>query len=215
MPWYDRSLDVVLATHPDADHIGGIPDVLKQFKVAQYIEPGIEGDSTAYDATLRGLEKELAGRIIARRGQVINFGDGVFLRILFPDRDMNGSETNTASVIAQLIYGETEFLLTGDAPMKIEQYVTELEGERLKSDVLKAGHHGSKTSTGSAFVAAVSPTYTVISAGKDNRYGHPHKDVLKTLQEASTTILGTYEQGRIVFTSDGKEVKQKTRFIKR
>ncbi|KKP80420.1 MAG: internalization-related competence protein ComEC/Rec2 protein, partial [Parcubacteria group bacterium GW2011_GWB1_35_5] len=134
-------------------------------------------------------------------------GDGVVLQILFPDRDPAGMETNTSSIIARLVYGENEFLFTGDSPKSIENYLISLGG--LESDVLKAGHHGSKTSTSPDFVTAVSPEYVVISAGKDNRYGHPSQEVLDILNNFGAEILRTDKDGRIVFESDGESLKIK------
>ncbi|MEK7579240.1 MAG: MBL fold metallo-hydrolase [Patescibacteria group bacterium] len=204
MPFYDRTIDVVINTHPDKDHIGGLPNVLRAYDVSLVLDPDVSSESATYAYYKDLVVEEKAKYVAAHRGQVIDFGDGSYLRILFPDRDMNGGPTNNASVIVQLVYGETEVILTGDAPKSVESYLVILDGEKLKSDILKAGHHGSKTSSGEVFVHAVSPEYAVISAGKDNSYGHPHKEVIDTLTRASTTILGTHEEGTIVFSSDGK-----------
>jgi beta-lactamase superfamily II metal-dependent hydrolase len=128
---------------------------------------------------------------------------------------MDGAEeTNGASIVTQLIYGETEVMLTGDAPDETERYLVSIENPStsseqasLASDILKAGHHGSKTSTSQVFLDAVDPDYTIISAGKDNSYGHPHEEVVARLVTASTTILTTSEEGTIVFESDGKTLR--------
>ena len=150
----------------------------------------------------------------------VDLGDGVVLQILFPDRDPTGMETNTASIVVRLVYGENEFLLTGDSPVAIERYLVSLESQSrtfgtgavqsptLASDVLKAGHHGSKTSTSQEFVSAVSPQYAVISVGKDNRYGHPNQETLDTLNNFDAKILRTDLLGRIIFKSDGLTLKK-------
>ena len=204
MPFFDRSIDVVLNTHPDKDHIGGLPDVFENYNVALVIDPAVPVDKASYEEYEEDVVIEAARHVVARRGQTLLFGDGVELHILFPDRDMsNVKNTNDASIIARLTYGETEVMLTGDAPESIERYLVSLGAENLKSDILKAGHHGSRTSTSEEFVVAVDPVYTIISAGKDNSYGHPHKEVIDTLTTASTTILGTYNEGTIIFESDG------------
>ena len=130
----------------------------------------------------------------------------MYLNILFPDRDNEDWETNTASIVTKLTYGDTSFLLTGDSPIAIEKYLSMIDGKNLKSDVLKAGHHGSRTSTSESFASLVSPEYAVISAGKDNRYGHPHKEVLDILEKIKATILKTYELGTISFSSDGEKI---------
>ena len=134
----------------------------------------------------------------------IDLGNGAILQILFPDRDPSGMDTNDSSVVARFVYGENEFLFTGDSPQKIENYLVLLGG--LESDVLKIGHHGSKTSTGASFVSAVSPEYAVISVGKDNRYGHPNQEILDLLNNFGAEIFRTDQLGRIIFKSDGTEI---------
>ncbi len=204
MPFFDRSIDVVIATHPDKDHIGGLPYVFEQYDIDVVLDPGLEADTEGYDfyADMRAQEKDVVYQE-ARRGQVIDLGGGAYLRILYPDKDIDGVETNSASIVAQLVYGETEVMLTGDAPDETENYLVSTDSH-LTSDILKAGHHGSKTSTSQEFLDAVDPDYTIISAGKDNSYGHPHEEVIARLVTASTTILTTFEEGTIVFESDGK-----------
>ena len=206
MPFYDRSIDVIIATHPDKDHIGGLPDVLQRYDVDFFLDSGRESDSATFRELLRLIEVVGVERIEAKRGMVIVLDDDVYLNILFPDRDVPEIESNTASVIAQLVYGETEFMLTGDSPKAIEEYLVMLDGEGLESDVLKVGHHGSKTSSAETFLGFVSPKYSVISAGRDNKYGHPHEDVVKTLEQFGSTILSTQNKGLIVFESDGENL---------
>jgi len=211
MPFYDRSIDVVVATHPDADHISGLNDVLNKYKVALFVEPGVESDTAVY----KELKNEVAAKNIkiveARRGMLVDLGGRAVLEILFPVLDPTGMETNMASIVARLVYGENEFMLTGDSPKNIEEYLVSLEAQSqtLGSDVLKAGHHGSKTSSATSFVSAVSPEYAVISAGKDNRYGHPNQEVLDILTNFGAKILRTDEEGRIVFKSDGVNLEIK------
>ena len=211
MPFYDRSIDIVLATHPDKDHIGGMPGVLERFLVSQFIEPGVLADSGTYTALLGLVESERAKHVLARRGMKIHLDENVYFEILFPDRDVSGLETNTASVVGKLVYRETSFLLTGDSPKNIEHFLVTLDGNlpvgNLDVDVLKAGHHGSKTSSSEEFVMATSPEFTVISAGKDNQYGHPHREVVELLRASGTAVLETSKGGMIVFTSDGNSVR--------
>lgn len=209
MPFYDRSIDVVLATHPDEDHIGGLSDVLKRFDVELFLDSGVTHDTNAYKEVLRLVETQNIEYVLARRGMVVDLGDGAKLEILFPDRDVAGLETNSASVVTRLIYGETEFLLTGDSPRSIEKYIVSLDGARLESDVLKVGHHGSKTSSADVFIAAVLPQFAVISAGKDNRYGHPHEEVVSALIDIDAKIVSTFKSGTIIFESDGERLKIK------
>ncbi len=109
----------------------------------------------------------------------------------------------------RLVYGETEFMLTGDAPSWAEDRIVSRYGDMLRSDVLKAGHHGSKTSTGPLFLAAVAPEFVVVSAGKDNSYGHPHEEVVARILASGARILSTFDAGTITFVSDGVTVQHK------
>jgi competence protein ComEC len=205
MPFYDRSIDVILATHTDEDHIGGLPDVLKKYESDIFIEPGTYSSSSSYAEIESDISNEGIKKILARRSMEVDLGGGATLQILFPDRDPSGMDTNNASIVARLIYGNNEFLLTGDSPVAIEDYLVSLGG--LKSDVLKIAHHGSKTSTNPEFVSVVSPEYAVISVGKDNKYGHPNKETLDTLNNFGAKILRTDQLGRIVFKSDGQNLE--------
>lgn len=211
MPFYDRSLDVVIATHPDADHIGGLPFVLDRFAVGAVLEPGVNSETNVYREFKRRAGDGTRLHLFARRGLRLRLDRAVTLDILFPDQDPTGWETNTASIVTQLVYGNTSFLLTGDSPIKIEKYLITLDGlpggkagRRLQSDVLKVGHHGSRTSTAPEYAAVVNPQYAIISAGLQNRYGHPHQEVLDNLAKIGATILRTDKQGTIIFQSDGR-----------
>jgi competence protein ComEC len=213
MPFYDHSIDVMIESHPDSDHISGLNDVLEKYQVNLFMEPGVEAETSTYKELKNRLAQKKIKVIEARRGMVIDLGSGVSLQILFPVIDPRGMETNNASIVARLVYGQNKFMLTGDSPKNIEEYLVSLEKnpkeERLqgsfslKSDVLKAGHHGSKTSSGEAFVQAVAPKYAIISAGLNNKYGHPNQETLDIFDRLGIQVLRTDRQGRIVFNSDG------------
>src|SRR3989338_1511324 len=207
MPFYDRTIDAVIATHPDKDHIGGLVEVLKNYRTDMVMEPGVSSDTGAYQELEKTIADKKLPRILARRGMSLNLGEGAWLNILFPDRNTEGWETNTASIVAKLVYGNNSFLLTGDSPIAIENYLSMIDGQNLKRDGWKAGHHGSRTSTSESFVSFVSPEYSVTSAGKNNQYGHPHKEVLDILEKIKAVILKTYENGTISFSSDGEAVR--------
>lgn len=207
MPFYDRTIDMLIVSNPDKDHFAGFLDVLRSYKVAAVMEPGTIGASAEYQVFGDEVVREQARTLLARRGQVIDLGGGATLEILFPDRDIAGVDTNTGSVVAKLTYGNTSFLLTGDTTSSVEEYVAQLDGKQLDVDVLKVGHHGSRTSTSDALVGLASPAYAVISAGKNNRYGHPHQEVLDRLARFGVETLRTDLRGTIVFTSDGETVR--------
>lgn len=205
MPLSDRSIDIVIATHPDADHIGGLSDVFERYDIGVFLESGAVNDTNI----AKELEKFVLGEglipILARRGMKLSLDENVFLHILFPDRDVSRTDPNDGSIIARLVYGESSFLFTGDASKGVENYLVKLDGVALQSDVLKTGHHGSKTSTSALFISTVTPQYAIISAGKNNSYGHPHQEVLDTLSDFDAQILKTFEEGNIIFTSNGGE----------
>ncbi len=207
MSFSDRGIDYVLATHPDSDHVTGLVPILERYEVQNVIRTENESDSDIWQAFERRVEEEGANVHIARRGQRYDLGGGVFLHILSPDIDPSALESNTSSIVARLSYGNTSFMLTGDSPKQIEEYLVLVEGEHLQSDVLKAGHHGSRTSTSELFLAEVDPAYAVISAGKDNSYGHPHVEVTDLLFNYGVETLNTAEHGRVIFWSDGKRVE--------
>lgn len=209
MPFGDRSLDIVLATHPDADHIGGLPEVFASYDVDLYVEPGVESDNSLDDELHDRVLKEGIETLYARSGETIDFGDGARLIIIYPNKDVTGWETNDASIVAKLVYGEKSFLLTGDAGIKTENVLMRLAPELIDVDVLKAGHHGSRTSTSLLFTQAASPLYAIISAGKDNTYGHPHPEVLDILKKVGAEIKSTIESGTITFETDGKSLNLK------
>jgi competence protein ComEC len=209
MGFFDRSIDMVVATHPDLDHIGGLIGVFERYDVKTVLMTENLGDTPAFDALLTALEGEGAEVIYARKGQVFAVGSGsagsTTIRILFPDRDPTYLESNSSSIVAQLVYGETEFMLTGDSPQEIEEYLVGT-GSVPESDVLKVGHHGSRTSTSEAFLNAVNPKYAIISAGKDNSYGHPHKEVTDLLTRHGVTQKNTADGGSIFSVSDGTRI---------
>lgn len=208
LPFYDRSIDILLVSNPDKDHIAGFIDVLRRYEVTKIMEPGTLSQTAVYRELENEIEKEKSEKILARRGmRVVLDGDkGVFLDVLFPDRDVPGVSTNDGSIVARLIYSEISFLLTGDSPKAVESYLVSLDGDKLHSDVLKVGHHGSRTSTGEAFLGYVSPKYAVISSGKNNRYGHPHKETTDSLKKFGIQYFNTAKDGTIVFQSDGNKV---------
>ena len=207
MSFGDKTIDIVIATHPDADHIGGLPEVVNRYNVGLFIEPGVEEKNDLNNELHTRLEKKVVQTVLARRGQIINFGDGVTLTILFPNEDVSSLDSNDASIVAKLTYGEHDFLLTGDAGIRTENILLNSIPEMLDVEVLKAGYHGSRTSTSLPFATKVSPLYAVISAGKDNSYGHPHEEVIQILESVGAQILNTAESGAVRFETDGKRLK--------
>jgi competence protein ComEC len=206
MPFYDRSIDVVLATHADQDHIGGLVEVLKRFKVDLFIETNTTSTSAVYRELEDLIKEKNIKKEIITSPEILTLGSGTEFNILYPMQDTAGWDTNDSSIVGKLIYGNNSFLLTGDSPQKIEKYLVGKYGTSLKSDVLKVGHHGSKNSSSEIFIGTVSPTYSIISAGLDNRYGHPNKEALDILNQFGSQILKTMGGGMIEFKSDGQNI---------
>lgn len=206
LPWFDHTIDVIIGTHPDKDHIGGLVDVLKKYQVDTIITTENTGETTTAEKYHDMLMGEKAVVMMARTGQVYTLGASTTVKIFSPAADPSMLESNTASIVAQVRYGEIEFLLSGDAPSSIENYLVETFGVQLKSEVLKLGHHGSKTSSSENFLTAVSPLFTVVSSGRDNSYGHPAKEVVERVNELSIPLVNTAEEGRITFQTDGVSV---------
>lgn len=204
---FDRSIDAIIITNPDQDHIGGLSDILKFYKVGKVFESGTWSDSKIYE----NLEKEITDKkipdILAKKGMRLDMGGGAVIDILFPDRNVFDWPTNDGSVVVKLSYKGNNFMLTGDAPTKTEKLILEKNSkEGLQSDFLKLGHHGSRTSTSKEFLEAVGPRYALISAGLKNKYGHPHKEILDLLNEFKVKILRTDELGTIIIKCDNMGV---------
>ena len=205
---FDRHIDAIIITNPDLDHIGGFEDILKGYKGDMGFEPGTVNDSKTYQNLEADIKNKNIPDMLARRGTRLDIGGGAFIDILFPDRDVLTWSNNDASVVAKLSYGNTFVMLTGDSTALTEKIILgENPSQELKSTVLKVGHHGSRTSTTAEFVKAVSPSYALISDGKDNNYGHPHPDTLATLAEFGVKIFRTDLLGTIIMKSDGEKEK--------
>lgn len=203
----DRTLDLVVETHPDKDHIAGLTDIFLRYQVAAFMGPGIPNDTSYAKSLEAGVEHEPGITAIeARRGMRIHLGGGAYADVLYPDRNVDAVETNTGSIVLRVVYGETEFLLTGDSPTNVEDWLVSIDGEALESDVLKAGHHGSRTSTSQKWIDAVNPSYVVISAGKGNSYGHPHQEVVERINASGAESLSTMD-GTVSFKSNGNRVE--------
>jgi competence protein ComEC len=206
LPWGDRSLDMVIGTHPDKDHVAGLVDVLERFAVAHLVRTENVNDTAVSAAFDAAVTAEGVPVTFARAGQVWALGASTTLTILSPGGNPEAWESNAASIVVLVRYGTTEFLLTGDIPSATEAFLVEKFGTMLSAEVLKLGHHGSKTSSSELFLGTVAPQYAVISAGTRNRYGHPHADVLERVRAQGAWLVSTAERGTIIFSSDGQRV---------
>lgn len=205
---FDRTIDMVVATHPDADHIGGLIDVLERYDVGMILMTEREGESNAARAYQEAARAEGAQIVYAAQGQRFTLGARTTIDILFPSGDVTDMESNASSIVARLSYGETDVLLTGDAPKQTEAELLDVYGVGLQSEILKVGHHGSRTSSSEEFIEMVAPTYAIISAGKDNSYGHPHQEVVDTLLVHGANVYATADE-RVTFVTDGVNLRLK------
>lgn len=205
IPFWDREIDMVVATHPEADHINGLPGIFERYRVDYLITNG----ETRATAVLESLNTAAADQDTSTwfvtAGEVINIGDGVHLEVLNPPGLLTPQNSNQNSVAFRLVYEDFSVLLAGDTEMVAEQAMLQ-SGRTLQSVVLKAAHHGSNTSSTSAFLTAVQPQVVVISAGRDNNFGHPHPDVLQRAAEVGATVLRTDELGTIEVITDGRQM---------
>ena len=206
MPPFDRSIDVVVVTNPDLDHIGGLVSILKNYEVGFILEPGTNPKTIIYENLQKEIIDNNVNKKIVRRGDriVLDQKENIYLDILFPDQDVSSWENNDGSMVGKLVYDNISFMLMGDATKYTENLIIWNEKEEvLQADVLKLGHHGSHTSSSLLWLEKVKPRIAIISAGKNNRYGHPHQDVLENLKSLSIPYLTTYEEGNIIFETDG------------
>lgn len=207
MKFLDRNIDMVIATHPDKDHIAGLSSVFRLYDIDYIMTSEIQSD-TVYDQALHDAinrEPDLL-QVTARRGEriILDADHGVYLDILFPGSNTElWDETNEASIVVRLVYGKQSFLLNGDSIASVEQYLVDTDGAGLRSTVLKLGHHGSKTSSIEPYLLAVNPQYAVVSAGKNNRYGHPASEVIDRVRAVGANIVSTIDHGTISFLTNG------------
>ena len=214
MPFWDRTIDLVILTHPHHDHVAGLTEVLRRYRVLHVLERRLEYDGSAYRDWRAAVEAEGALVTQAAAGQVVAFGDGTVLEVVNPPERLVGgaaADVNNSSVAVRLAYGSASFMLTGDMYVDAESRLLN-SGLRVDSDVLKVAHHGSRTSTSEEFLSRVSPVAAVVSVGEGNRYGHPNPDVMQALRDRvpEGLVFLTSERGSIEFTYDGARLRVKT-----
>lgn len=204
MPYGDKSIDVVIGTHPDADHIGGLNNVLDTYIVGKFIESGGVSNSQIYKKLEDTIKEKNIPHLYGRAGMriVLDKVHNVYFDILYPDRDVTYLDTNSGSIVGKLVYGNTSVLLTADSPINKELYLLNKDPNVINVDVLKLGHHGSRTSSSLQYLKATSPSVAIISAGLNNQYGHPNKEVLDKLKSLNIPYLVTYNTGIIECLSD-------------
>jgi competence protein ComEC len=210
-----RALDILLVTHPDADHSGGAASIVRGVPVGRVIEAA-GGGATGACLSYRDAARERGSPLSpASRGEMIDVPGCARLYTLWPPRPgvkggavRGGSPSNNASIVCKLVYGGISFLLTGDAEKEAESCIARSYGSFLRSDVLKVAHHGSDSGTSAEFLRAVRPELALISAGLHNRFGHPSPALLYRLHAAGARITRTDAHGAVLLASDGRSVRE-------
>lgn len=200
-----KEIDFLVGTHPHEDHIGSLDTVIKSFDIGKVYMPKVTHTSKTFkDVLLAVKEKDL--KVSSPKPEEVIFDeDGLEIQFLAPVATKY-EELNNYSIVTKITYGETSFLLTGDAEELSEKEMLKKSPSLLAADVLKVGHHGSSSSTSSKFLKAVNPTYAVISVEDGNSYGHPHKEIIERLDKNGIKYYRTDKNGTIVMTSDGKNI---------
>ncbi|MDR5683565.1 MAG: DNA internalization-related competence protein ComEC/Rec2 [Armatimonadota bacterium] len=206
-----RQVDLVVLSHPHADHVGGVVSVLQNFEVGAVLDAGYPHPTPVYRDFLLEVESRRIPYRVARRGMTVELGRGVTAHVLWPLRPFVGgrSAANENSVVLRLVYGEVAFLFAGDVE-EVAEGALVVMGEAIRSRVLKVPHQGSRTSSSEAFLDAVRPEVAVLSVGKGNRYGHPHPDVLARYARRNVALYRTDRDGAVAVTTDGRGVWVRT-----
>ncbi|NCQ06641.1 MAG: MBL fold metallo-hydrolase [Candidatus Moranbacteria bacterium] len=208
IPFWDRTIETVIATHPDADHIGGLPDLARTYTVNQFLFTGAESETDIFSLLRKSLEENHVTKDRIFEGSLINLPRGGTMEVLFPDTPLppETKESNKGSLVIRFTYGETMMLFTGDLPSE-EMFIPNTG----PIDILKVSHHGSRYSTSSVFLGQITPKEAIISVGK-NSYRHPSPDVLKRLEEKHIVIRRTDQDGDIQYICT--EVSHQCAFVK-
>ncbi len=193
-----NKLDIVVATHPDADHIGGLIPVLDNMTTEQFYDSGKVHTSQTFEEMLTQIDEKNIPYHVPKIGDDIEFDKDVNVKVL--NANDQATDNNDASIVLKMTYGNVSFLLTGDAGVALEKEMLQYD---VKATVLKAGHHGSNTSSSDEFVQAVKPEVAILSYGEDNKYGHPHAEVMDRLQAIGSKIYATADLGTITVSTDG------------
>ncbi|MFH0988124.1 MAG: ComEC/Rec2 family competence protein [Parcubacteria group bacterium] len=213
MPFWDKHIDMMILTHPHADHLVGLVEVLRRYDVKRVYYTGVAYSTAEYTTWLNEIAQRKLPLYIVKEYSEVDLGADLKLEFVYPLKDLSGKnvpDINNSSIVCLLIYKNEQFIFTGDLQEAGEADLVEADkgDERydLKSDVLKVGHHGSHTSTSDIFLSAVHPGISVISVGANNTFGHPHLRTVKRLERANVEILRTDQLGTIEIESDGNSV---------
>lgn len=201
-------IDFIVGTHPHADHLGGMDEVIEYFDIGAILMPKVTANTNTFKNVLLAVKNKGLKITSAHGGMAFPLDDDIQIHIFAPNSSSYES-LNNYSIVLKLTYKNASFLFTGDAEKISEEEMLQNKNYDLSADVLKVAHHGSSTGTSKEFLSAVSAKYAIICVGQDNPYGHPHKETLDNLFHHGVDVYTTADNGNIVITSDGKEIKLK------
>jgi competence protein ComEC len=204
-----RKIDLLVATHPHADHIGGMQAVLTNFEVGRVLDSGLPTSSSLYEKFLSTIDRKQIPYIVAERGQTLDIDPALRILVLSPPKEWTSDDLNANSIVLRVSYGTVNLLYTGDATAPAEEALV-TSGYPLDAQVLKVGHHGSSGASSPVFLQRVSPQVAILSLGRGNDYGHPHRETLERLKAAGPMVFRTDMDGTIRVESDGNTLSVMT-----
>lgn len=201
--------EIVIATHPHEDHIGGMTKVFEKYDVKSFYMPKATNTTKTFENMMKAVSNEGLNVNVIKEGTSFELGEGARIDVYSPIQE-SYDDLNDYSPIMKLTYGNKAFIFTGDAEKVAEEEVVKKYANELKADVIKFGHHGSSTSSTKEFIEAISPKYGIISCGLDNSYGHPHRETLNIIEKMGIEAYRTDKEGQITITSDGNNIEIET-----
>ena len=211
LPWWDRTIDLMILTHPHNDHVSGLIDVLKTYKVKKIAYTGVLHNSPNFLTWLKLIKEKNISMVLIEKEQKINLGENCFLEVLYPDTALFNSHVsnlNNSSIVNKLSCQNKTFLFTGDMESELEEKLLSKK-TNLHADVLKVGHHGSDTSSTENFLKAVNPQFAIIEVGKNNSFNHPNRRILKRFEKMGIKIYRTDLDGtvRVLLSNNVLKIK--------
>lgn len=206
MPFWDRTIDFIIITHPHSDHISGLIEVIKRYKIKKILYTGVSYDSEAYAELLWQIKRNKIELIEINKQQELVLNKNLKLEILFPNenlREKNIKNLNNTSMVVRLIYDENSFLFAADAEYEVEKILLKDKAD-IKTDILKVGHQGASDSSSLEFLQKVKPQIAIISVGENNKFGHPSLRVIKRLEKLGAEVFRSDRNGDIKIIADGK-----------
>lgn len=206
MPFYSKQLDLLISTHPDADHLSGLLEVVKRYKIKTLWVNGYQLDSRLFKSWNSLLAEKKVPEVVVYQGDKLVFPDKTQIQVLWPKKDFVASSDNSYSIVVQLTYGDFDAILTGDADQKVQPYTS----STAHVEVFKVPHHGAKTAINETYLSTLSPEVSIISVGAKNPYGHPSAEAINLLKKAGSKVYRTDKNGTIEVISDGEGWQVKT-----